>query len=484
MVDASKSPIGHNETSSAKATICTDTIHSDVVLRGDDDNATINDLSTDISKSPSVAVEDVPHQIPNKSKIIETIANQDVPSSTSLSEVAGLVTETISEVKTSQLTSQSETTITTEKNAEDLTKLTSLAIELDKTEAKEEKISSTQDDTLKATTDSATISSVDVAANTKNTNSSTTALLPSIQPTKSPSQRDQAEMIESIHQSMEYIIPNLHNLPHNILTLLQTFGPLTQSEIEYNLPPTNFVQDIPKILEIMVVLNAIHHTDGLYYFNDGDVRSDVVLPHEILGLIEDTEAEIRDSESRILLLKEELKKNVTIKNRGKSIREFMKNLALKYDGEGGIRGDIVYATALRSLNVEVGLKRKAAAAAAAVSTIEKDVSSSHNVSNVKKLKTKSDVVGDKISSVVKTDQGTNDKGTSNNNTSTDIFSPEEDSSIPTKSNLDSNKVPSQDATEGVKANVLSSNVSFTIEPAIADETPITVSINQTINNPA
>jgi hypothetical protein len=164
---------------------------------------------------------------------------------------------------------------------------------------------------------------------------------------------------------MEYIIPNLHNLPHNILALLQTYGPLTQSEIEFNLPPSNFAKDISKILETMILLNVIHCSQGYYYFHKGDVRGDVVLPHELVSMIQDTQEEIRASEERIVMLKDELKRNVPIKNRGRSIREFMKNLALKYDGDDGIRVDVVYATALRSLNVEVGLKRKAAAAAAA-----------------------------------------------------------------------------------------------------------------------
>jgi hypothetical protein len=163
------------------------------------------------------------------------------------------------------------------------------------------------------------------------------------------------------------------------LALLQTYGPLTQSEIEFNLPPSNFTKEIPKILEIMILLNVIHCSQGYYYFHKGDVRGDVVLPHELVSMIQDTQAEIRASDERIVMLKDELKRNVPIKNRGRSIREFMKNLALKYDGDDGIRVDVVYATALRSLNVEVGLKRKAAAAAAAAAA-EKE-------SATKKLKT-------------------------------------------------------------------------------------------------
>lgn len=193
-------------------------------------------------------------------------------------------------------------------------------------------------------------------------------------------------------------------IPQNILTLLQTYGPLTVAEITDNIPPTDL--PIPTILEIMRALNVIHyhelqdqedddhdkkedsgstekdnndnvdvnkkgvdghsHLDndknlkGYYYFHDGEIRSDVIYPSEIIDTIHDTENEINETMERIQLLKEELKQNVSIANRARSAREFLKNLVAKYGGEKGIRGDPVYATALKTLNVDLGMKRKMA----------------------------------------------------------------------------------------------------------------------------
>ena len=156
------------------------------------------------------------------------------------------------------------------------------------------------------------------------------------------------------------ITSQIDNLPQNILTLLQTYGPLTPTEISYNLPSTN--QSIPSILKIMTSLNVIHYQDsvGLYYFHNGDIRGDTIYPKEILDLIQDTHDEIRESMERMQLLEKELNRPVK-KQRSRSAREFLKDLATKYDGKRGIRGDTVYATALRTLNVDLGLKRKIAA---------------------------------------------------------------------------------------------------------------------------
>ncbi len=159
------------------------------------------------------------------------------------------------------------------------------------------------------------------------------------------------------------ITSQIDNLPQNILTLLQTYGPLTAAELSYNLPLTpSSAQSIPSILKIMVTLGVINHQDslGLYYFHQGDIRGDTVYPKDVIETIQDTQDEIRESMERIQLLEKELNRPVK-KQRSRSAREFLKDLAAKYDGERGIRGDTVYATALRTLNVDLGLKRKIAA---------------------------------------------------------------------------------------------------------------------------
>jgi len=115
-----------------------------------------------------------------------------------------------------------------------------------------------------------------------------------------------------------------------------------------------------------------HNEHGYYYFHNGEVRGggDIIMPHEIMDLIQDTTQEIRESMERIELLKKELLKDVKISNRGKRVRDFLRDLVETYgsdssSGEGGIRSDVVYATAFKSLSVDGALKRKSAAAAAA-----------------------------------------------------------------------------------------------------------------------
>jgi hypothetical protein len=112
----------------------------------------------------------------------------------------------------------------------------------------------------------------------------------------------------------------------------------------------------------MKVLNVIHYHEesGYYYFHNGEIRGDTLYPSDIVDIIQDTQEEIKETMERIQLLKEELQKDVNIQNRARSAREFLKNLVGKYDGEGGIRGDPVYATALKTLNVDLGMKRKMA----------------------------------------------------------------------------------------------------------------------------
>jgi len=152
----------------------------------------------------------------------------------------------------------------------------------------------------------------------------------------------------------------IEQIPNNILKLLQTYGPLTVKEIAYNIPPTDL--SVPSIVEVMRALNVIHyHEDGgYYYFHNGEIRGDTIYPSEIIDVIQDTQEEIKETMERIQLLKEELQQDVHMQNRARSAREFLKNLVGKYDGEGGIRGDPVYATALKTLNVDLGMKRKLA----------------------------------------------------------------------------------------------------------------------------
>lgn len=156
------------------------------------------------------------------------------------------------------------------------------------------------------------------------------------------------------------ITSQIDQIPQNVLTLLQTFGPLTLNEISYNLPTPS--PSIPAILDVMIVLGVIHFQDGLYYFHNGEIRGESIYPNEIIGLIQDTQNEIDETKDRIEMLKQELNKDVDMNQRARSTREFLKKLVGKYDD---IRGDPVYSTALKTLNVDLGMKRKMVAAESA-----------------------------------------------------------------------------------------------------------------------
>lgn len=185
------------------------------------------------------------------------------------------------------------------------------------------------------------------------------AMASSLSSIQNPPQLLQAP-VRKVEPAIFAVSSQMGQIPNNILKLLQTYGPLTESEIAYNIPPTEL--SVPSILEVMKVLNVIHYHEesGYYYFHNGEIRGDTLYPSEIVDIIQDTQEEIKETMERIQLLKEELQKDVNIQNRARSAREFLKNLVGKYDGEGGIRGDPVYATALKTLNVDLGMKRKMA----------------------------------------------------------------------------------------------------------------------------
>lgn len=138
--------------------------------------------------------------------------------------------------------------------------------------------------------------------------------------------------------------PQVSSCVKNILTLLQTYGPLTCGQLEFNLPPLNLCTSmsfydkdstglnsmgvfdgsekkvmLQEILDILVAVHVINRgklkndngtDDGeyRYYFGDGipRVENDIIFPNEILNLIEDANKEIKRSKQRIELLKKEL----------------------------------------------------------------------------------------------------------------------------------------------------------------------------------
>lgn len=232
----------------------------------------------------------------------------------------------------------------------------------------------------------------------------TPATIPMAQAQSTSSNQNQGSIATSTHTNTPLettfaITSQIRQVPQHILTLLQTFGPLTVTEISHNIPSTT--QSVPAILKIMTVLNAIHFHEGLYYFHKGEVRGDTVSPNDIVDLINDTNAEIGETKARIELLKKELNQNVKVQNRARSAREFLKDLVSKYDGVRGIRGDPVYATALKTLNVDLGMKRKMAAAETAK---KKSRSSRKKRKSIDPPKQNSTAVKDAKASLAKSDK--------------------------------------------------------------------------------
>eukprot|EP01083_Nonionella_stella_P197393 725734_1 len=125
------------------------------------------------------------------------------------------------------------------------------------------------------------------------------------------------------------------------------------------------------------------------------------MPEDLMDMIVDTTEEVRESMERIELIKKELLREVKIANRGKNVRDFLRDLVEKYGGEGGIRSDVVYATALKTLSVDGALKRKSAAAAAAAA------SAGDNAKKKRRRSRKRDEKGDIISSGVGTSKSGN-----------------------------------------------------------------------------
>jgi len=140
---------------------------------------------------------------------------------------------------------------------------------------------------------------------------------------------------------------------------------------------------------------------GYYYFHNGEVRGDIIMPEDLMDMIVDTTEEVRESMERIELIKKELLREVKIANRGKNVRDFLRDLVEKYGGEGGIRSDVVYATALKTLSVDGALKRKSAAAAAAAA------SAGDNAKKKRRRSKKRDEKGDIVSSGIGTSKSGN-----------------------------------------------------------------------------
>ena len=156
---------------------------------------------------------------------------------------------------------------------------------------------------------------------------------------------------------------------HHVFGLLETYGPLTVGQLEYNLPPivgervnSQSIHDIVQVLLCMGLIQRVrdpppHPTTNTangtappaakptrYCVNRGIPRADVILPHQILDQIALANAEIERSAQRRKRLKHALLQNKT------STRELLREMAIEYPE---IVQDPVYVTALKSFHIDL-----------------------------------------------------------------------------------------------------------------------------------
>jgi hypothetical protein len=162
--------------------------------------------------------------------------------------------------------------------------------------------------------------------------------------------------------------PVIQKTVHHLLGLLQTYGPLTVGQLEYNLPPivgervrSATLHDILQVLVCMGLVQRVadppttgHESPKAgpsprYSVHQGIPRADVLLPHTLLEQVRATQEEIRKSAARSKRLREALQQGPANANRGPP-KDLLKELALDYPE---IVQDPVYVTALRACHVDV-----------------------------------------------------------------------------------------------------------------------------------
>eukprot|EP00977_Amphora_coffeiformis_P019646 scaffold7349_cov173-Amphora_coffeaeformis.AAC.127 len=156
--------------------------------------------------------------------------------------------------------------------------------------------------------------------------------------------------------------PVIQKTVHNLLGLLQIYGPLTAGQLEYNLPPISGErvnsQTIHDIVQVLVCTGLVQRvcdpptTAGQpdkppgsprYCVNGGVPRADVVLPHKVLEQISAAHDEIKRCAERRRRLKEALS------SKG-SPKEMLKEMAIEFPE---VLQDPVYLTALRSFHIDI-----------------------------------------------------------------------------------------------------------------------------------
>jgi hypothetical protein len=132
----------------------------------------------------------------------------------------------------------------------------------------------------------------------------------------------------------------------DILALVQTYGPLTAGQIEYNLPQVpSAIWGIPDILNILSSLEILHiaKDTNAYCWNGGIPRADVVLPTDVMSKIAAAIQEAEAAWQRGEILKEAVMKKMDHK-------QVLKKLLHDYPE---IANDPVYVAAFKSSHIDL-----------------------------------------------------------------------------------------------------------------------------------
>lgn len=138
-------------------------------------------------------------------------------------------------------------------------------------------------------------------------------------------------------------------ITHDVLGLLQLYGPLSKAQLEYNLPPCR--RSLQDILELLVASGVVRIVDNgvgsseLLYSTFSTTRHDVILPQQVLPALESAHAEYRASLKRGDLLKEYLQ---NYSPSSPTPRALLQKLLMEFPD---IRNDPVYVAAMRNVGV-------------------------------------------------------------------------------------------------------------------------------------
>ena len=180
---------------------------------------------------------------------------------------------------------------------------------------------------------------------TKNTSTTTTVKTSTVR-TKAPAAATLPP--PKRHKPNPVLLADSHvvQTTHDILGLLQLYGPLSKAQLEYNLPPCR--RSLQDILELLVATGVVQvidtppKTEPLYSVF-GTTRADIVLPHQVLTALESAHAEYQASLQRAQILRHHLKNP-----HSNHPRTLLHTIQHEFPD---IRNDPVYVAAMRNVGV-------------------------------------------------------------------------------------------------------------------------------------